>query len=363
MVRLSDILKRAKEKEAQQKNKSADKKEEPKQKIEKKIPSLNSKQQEKAQPTKSVQHSDGMKRTGNKDEKECFKLYQETLDLVKIVHEKVKKDEQFSDEDKKMVGYVKQFVDEQLLNNDHILELIYLPIKDPTHIYNHVINVCIISIETGIGLKYDQKKLIELGTAAILHDIGMVKFESLYTQNRNFSKKEIKELKKHVEIGAEILKKFKNIGGNAEPGVYQEHERVDGSGYPKGLKGKRINEFAKVIGLSDVYEALNQNRPHRTKKEQYEIMDTVIGMKEHFGHDVLKAFLERMSCPYPIGSYVRLNSGEKGKVIGRNTGHSFRPIVEILFDDNNELLDKTRTINLTKYPTMHITSYYKREEE
>ena len=230
-----------------------------------------------------------------------------------------------------------------------------LPVQGD-YIFQHVVNVTIISIDLGLGLGYDKTKLAELGIVAILHDIGMVKFKDLYSQPRPLDPKESNEIRNHPKIAAEILERFKGTYQRAITAIYQSHERVDGSGYPLGLKEEAIDEYAKIIGPADMYEALVHSRPYRPEKTPYEALRIMLENKNDFGKKIMKVLIERLASPFPLGSNIKLSSGEKGRVIRRNLGYPLRPVVEIMHDNKGEKLEKSRIIDLAQCPTIHIKS-------
>ncbi len=284
---------------------------------------------------------------------EAMKLYQEAIALAKEIYEKVKAGKDILEEDlKNIIAYVEKFVDQQRLDNDNILSLLNLPVQDG-FIYMHAVNVSIICIDLGLGLGYERNKLVELGTIAMVHDIGMVKFYDLYNQSRRLTEKEMAKIRNHPRISAEILGKVRNICKKCVPVVYQEHERVDGSGYPNGLKEEVIDEYARIIGPVDMYEALTHSRPYRQGMNPCDALNVILENKNAFGRKIMKVLVQRLAGPFPIGTNIRLSSGEKGKVIKRNLDNPLRPIVEITIADR-ESSEKTRIIDLAQHPTLYI---------
>jgi HD-GYP domain-containing protein (c-di-GMP phosphodiesterase class II) len=285
---------------------------------------------------------------------ECLKLYEEAIALAKKIYEKVKAGKDILEEDlKNIFSYVEKFVDQQRLDNDNMLNLVSLPVQDG-FIYAHAVNVSIFCIDLGLGLGYEKNKLVELGIIAMVHDIGMVKFYDLYNQPRRLTEKENAEIKTHPKISAEILGKVRNICKKCAPVVYQEHERIDGSGYPDGLKEEAIDEYARIIGPVDMYEALTHSRPYRKGMNSCDALDIILNNKNAFGRKIMKVLIERLACPFPVGCQVKLNSGEKGMVIKRNLSCSLRPVVEIISSADGESLEKSRIIDLSKHHTIFI---------
>ena len=129
---------------------------------------------------------------------------------------------------------------------------------------------------------------------------------------------------------------------------------IDGTGYPRGLMGKEIGLYAKIIMVADTYDALTHTRAYHKRKLPLtaikEIIDTRV---KKYDSRVLKAFLEEITL-FPVGCYVRLNNNEMGRVTGSMGGTHFRHVVEILFDSEGEPLETPRSINLMESPLLHI---------
>ena len=213
-------------------------------------------------------------------------------------------------------------------------------------LYYHVVNVSIISLELGKGLGYQKQQLLELGVASFMHDIGLIKYLELINKNGKLSEEEFREVKNHPANGQEILKK---IGGEFMAGtidvILQEHERLDGSGYPKGIQEGQISEYAAIVGLVDVYEAMTHLRPYRLRFSPPKTMNTILNKKNAFSSKVLKVLLERIGV-FPIGTMVRLNTKEIGVVYKVNQGLPLRPVVLVMFDESGSKLPQTKQIDL-----------------
>lgn len=214
-------------------------------------------------------------------------------------------------------------------------------------LYYHVVNVSILVLELGKGLGYDKQRLIELGTAGFMHDIGIIKFTELINKNGKLNEEELRKIKGHTLSGLEILNK---IGGEFTPGlidvISQEHERLDGTGYPKGIKDDEIKEFAQIVGLADVYEAMTHLRPYRLRFSPPKTMNMILNKKSEFSPKVLKIFLEKIGI-FPVGTRVRLNTKEVGVVAKENLGLPLRPLVLVIFDENGNKLIAEKQIDLS----------------
>lgn len=252
-------------------------------------------------------------------------------------------------------------------------EIIWDCIEDPAaleHLYSlavsskdtsnslaiHLFNHSVYALKLGRGLKWGEDRLIRLGVASLIHDVGMCRVpQQIRHKEGRLSAEEMAEIRKHCRHGMEILLEFYGdpFRWLAEA-VYHEHEREDGQGYPQGLAENQISEYAKVIGLADVYEALTHNRPHRRRMLPHKAVQEIVQTrKAQFHQKLLKIMLEELSL-FSLNSLVRLNSNAIGRVAETIPGQPLRPVIRLLFDaDGNEITEE-RHISLREFPLLYI---------
>ena len=195
------------------------------------------------------------------------------------------------------------------------------------------IHTMIYALKIGLRLNYPRKRLTELGLATLLQNVGMFLVpDAIIGKTGSLTDEEIAAIKKHPENGRDILLPFQKDFPAVVEAVYQHHERENGKGYPQGLKGEEIGEYAQIIGICDSYESMTHNRPHKKALLQFTSVRQLIEAKERlFAPRILKVFLDEMSL-YPVGSYVKLNNGAIGRVIKTNKSQPVKPLVRIIFD-------------------------------
>jgi len=135
----------------------------------------------------------------------------------------------------------------------------------------------------------------------------------------------------------------------------QEHERIKGTGYPEGLKDDQIHEYAKVVAIVDVYEALIHPRSYRDGTPPHEAIKELLKMNTSmlFEPKILKVFINRIGL-YPVGCWVELNTGEIGKVIFSNEDSPLRPRVNIIFSHQKKKLPQPRLMDLAEHNNVYI---------
>jgi hypothetical protein len=194
----------------------------------------------------------------------------------------------------------------------------------------NLINVGILATKVGVGLGYSGMELERLALAGLVHDIGLLAVpQSLVTKAGRLTPEERMLIEQHPELGYQTLKKLGTTHDWLAEVVRQAHERWNGQGYPNKLKGRQINEFAQIIGVVDVFDALVSPRPYRRRFLPHEaVRELVVVEKTAFPRKVIKALVEQLSA-YPIGTSVGLSTGELGTVIRVNTRFPLRPVVMI----------------------------------
>jgi len=183
--------------------------------------------------------------------------------------------------------------------------------------------------------------LTALGTAAMLHDIGMIPVEKLYRKNDSLTPEEIKQVKAHPKEGSEMLPE--NIDGMVRLVIRCHHENQNGSGYPQGLAGDKITIFARILRVADAYSAAISDGVYKKAKSMVRALyEMIYGSSRHlYDPEVLKVF-KGISQPFPIGARLKLQSGQIAVVTKHNHTDPFHPEVIIAFDDQGQSLPEDK---------------------
>jgi HD-GYP domain-containing protein (c-di-GMP phosphodiesterase class II) len=225
------------------------------------------------------------------------------------------------------------------------------------------VNNMIYCFKIGVRMGYAPFYLTEICLAALHHDIGMFLIPKAITGKAGeLTASELTEIRKHTETGRDLLRSYDLAYPNLSRAVYEHHERESGQGYPLGIKGEKICEYAKIIGICDSYEAMTHNRPHRKATAQYiSVLELAETKNTFFASHIVKFFLDELTM-YPVGSYVRLNNKAVGVVVGINRSNPFKPTVRIVSDgQGNRILDE-RLINLADTAILNIVAGISAEE-
>lgn len=211
-------------------------------------------------------------------------------------------------------------------------------------VYRHSVNVAALSSLLAAWIGFDEKDISLLTYSAILHDIGKIKISpEVLNKTNSLTVSEFEKIKKHPIIGYDLVKEIAYLGKSVSYGVLMHHERVDGSGYPLGIKGEKIHQFAKVIAIVDVFDAINSNRIYKKRKAPFEALELI--QKESLGkldYEYSKIFLQRI-VNYYIGEEVLLNTQKICKIVQVDINDISRPL---LFD-GSEFIDLKREKDLS----------------
>ncbi|MDT8902944.1 HD-GYP domain-containing protein [Anaeroselena agilis] len=227
------------------------------------------------------------------------------------------------------------------------------------YIFSHAINTCILSVMTGLAMGYDAVRLNELGLAAILHDIGKIKFSRRLARQfpDRLIRGEREEYRRHPSYAAEILSENKNLSAAIVDACFQHHERWNGSGYPQGLAGDAISEYAQIISIADAYDRLIVGMPHRHPTPVYyaaAILNKAAG--EYFAPSVVEKFIRNVAI-YPMGKTVRLNNEQSGVILGVSMNNTATPIVRIVSSRDGSYTNQIVELDLRKNPDLFIVDF------
>jgi HD-GYP domain-containing protein (c-di-GMP phosphodiesterase class II) len=210
------------------------------------------------------------------------------------------------------------------------------------YLIGHTVKSTIIAIIIGFYLRLPPHRLIELGVAALFHEIGMIKLPAkIYLSSRALSPMERKMISSHPVLGYNTLKSY-GFPLAVSIAALEHHERENGSGYPRHLTSDKISLYSKIIAVACSYDAISSYRPHRESRDEYVGMVELLKNEgKQYDDTVIRALVYSLSI-YPIGLYVLLSSGKKGQVVDVNPENPRFPIVQIFGELNPDGKNKTQ---------------------
>ena len=222
--------------------------------------------------------------------------------------------------------------------------------------FAHSVEVCTLAVLLGVQMGYAESRLQELAVGALLHDVGKLMVDpEILNKPAQLTEDEMVLMRGHALFGFEMLRNQK--GTLSLPSIHialQHHEKYDGTGYPRGMKQDEILEFARIVAIVDVYDAVTSDRPYRRAMLPHEAHELMLTAgNQHFDPAILPLFLDKIAV-YPIGSVVRLNTGDLGVVVEVEPGMQMRPTIRLIMDKHRRLYPGVTKLDMRNHLTVFI---------
>lgn len=227
----------------------------------------------------------------------------------------------------------------------------------------HSIHVATLAVKIGAGAGYKNEVLASLAIAGLVHDVGMMRMPLTILENPEpLSSEERAVIQTHPIEGAEIIGQLGPDYEWLQAVVLQEHEQHRGQGYPHGISGREIDEFARIIGMVDAFVAMTQPRPWRPPMTPHEAAKELIYIrKDNFDPKFVKLFLKKVTI-FPINSIVRLSNNEIGQILSVHEDLPLRPTIEVLQPNRGKKVIEHKILDLRKRPLLYITGSVSEKE-
>lgn len=214
--------------------------------------------------------------------------------------------------------------------------------------YHHSVNTSVLSLSIGSLLPLDRMSLSILGLSALLHDTGKVKLpKELITKNTPLSSSEWKLMEYHPVYGAEILSGIKGLSRLAMIVAFEHHLGYSLNGYPTVNKLKETHFFSRIVEIADVFDAATSDRPYKKPLTPAEVLQFIIESSgKNFDPLLVKIFIQ-LTGVYPVGSLVKLDTGEVGVVVEQNSNDLLRPKIKVFIGSDGARLPEQFETDLT----------------
>jgi len=215
--------------------------------------------------------------------------------------------------------------------------------------YMHSVAVCAMMVALAKQLGFNDEQTRSAGLAGLLHDLGKALMPmDVLNKPGKLTEAEFSVIKSHPVEGHRMLIASLGLDPMVLDVCLHHHEKMDGSGYPKGLKGDEISVFAKMGAVCDVYDAITSNRPYKAGWDPAESLRKMAEWANgHFDPRVFQAFVKTMGI-YPVGSLVRLTSGRIGVVVEQTSKSLTTPCIKVFYSINSKMRILPEIIDLSR---------------
>jgi HD-GYP domain-containing protein (c-di-GMP phosphodiesterase class II) len=233
-----------------------------------------------------------------------------------------------------------------ITDNDAVaVDISALKVSDE-YTFKHSVDVATMSMIVGRKYGLNDNEIYELGISGLLHDVGKSKIPNeILNKATRLTDEEFAMMKQHSLFGYGILKDKYDLSNAIKLGVLQHHEKMNSTGYPMGVSSDKINLFARIISVADIYDALVTERPYKKPFSPRDAVELIMSMTEELDINVMRSFLESVIL-YPVGTDVELSTGEKARVIENNSKFVLRPKVIGLTSGNIYDLSEISNANI-----------------
>ena len=221
----------------------------------------------------------------------------------------------------------------QSLDRDEkaLLNLVRLKEKDE-YTYLHSVSVCALMMNFARHLGLDEAVVQDLGVAGLLHDVGKVAIaDDILNKQGGLSESERSSVRSHPLAGHRLLEASDGVPEAALEVCLRPHEKMDGGGYPGGMRGEALSLFARMGAICDVYDAVTSSRPYKEPWAPCAALTEMRGWAGHFDAALLERFSDSLGI-YPVGTLVRISTGELG-IVMRSDGEALENVVVRVFFD------------------------------
>lgn len=214
---------------------------------------------------------------------------------------------------------------------------------------SHALKVSVYMLILGRHIGFNKNQMVELGFIGLLLDIGKLEIPDAVIQKpAKLSEEETSLVQTHVHASIQLLETSESLSPNIRHGINQHHERMDGSGYPRGLAGAEISIFGRMAAIADSFAAMTSVRPYGEVRSSFDAMRELFRMAEGQLHaPLVEEFVQAMGI-FPVGSLIQLNTGEVAIVLEHNKVRRLSPKVLLLTRADKSLLEKPMLFDLMR---------------
>jgi putative nucleotidyltransferase with HDIG domain len=215
-----------------------------------------------------------------------------------------------------------------------------------TYLLEHSLNVAILLANFGTHIGLSEEQTQELALSGFLHDIGKIKIpDSILHKPGRLDDQEMTIMKDHVYYGTKVLIEM-GIPDSIVETISQHHERLDGYGYPDGLRGDEITQFGRMIAIVDTYDAITADRCYKVGMSSKKALQILMqDSPEKYDEELVKQFVQCIGI-FPVGSLVKLNNEKIAMVLKQHPVQGTKPLVKVFYSIRGNHYLEPKELNL-----------------
>ncbi|XQW84048.1 HD-GYP domain-containing protein [Thalassotalea piscium] len=290
--------------------------------------------------------------TSNKALSQANDLYQQAHKEIHALFLQVRKGQMISTDG---IDKLALAITNSVIKNEYAMVLLTCIRHHSTYQWEHAVNCAIHMCGFALYLGLTPDVVHQIAIGALMHDIGIAKIpDGIINKPEKLTSHEIPLIKKHAKYGVEICKKSGLTNPMVLDMTLNHHERLDGSGYPRGISNEKLTKLARMIAIVDVYDAITGEKNYRASQQPLEAFRYLITHKNKFDPLLVQQFIKYLGI-HPVGSVVQLSNDRLAMVMAGNRAAPLEPIVKIFFNIDTMQYSKIKEVDLSKEP-LAITS-------
>ncbi|MDO6446302.1 HD-GYP domain-containing protein [Colwellia sp. 1_MG-2023] len=243
-----------------------------------------------------------------------------------------------------------------ITRNEHAMTILTRIRQKSNYQWEHAINCAVLICGFSLYLGFKKNTVQELTLGALIHDIGSAKVSRAILEKQDkLTKNEMSVVQKHVLWGMELSKREGFSSPILSDMLVNHHERLDGSGYPRGIAGDKISKLSRITAIVDVYDAMTADKPYKKAMLPQAVFRHLLNEKKKFDADIVQQFIKYLGI-HPVGSLVELSNEKIAIVIEGNRTDPLKPKIKVIYSLKLNSYTKPVDFDLTQEEFVIINS-------
>jgi len=247
-------------------------------------------------------------------------------------------------------------ITESVLRNEYAMAILTRIRHSSTYQWEHLLNSGVLMCGFSLYLGFPKETIQQITLGAMLHDIGVAKVpRGIVDKPGKFTKNDMDVMKKHVAWGQMICKEDDMTDKIILDMVLNHHERLDGSGYPRGLGEEKLSKLARMIAIVDVYDAMTGDKTYKKGDQPINVLRYLMANNKKFDRALVQQFIKFLGI-HPVGSLVKLSDEKLAIVVQGNRDEPVKPKVKVFYNLKHQRYITSKECDLSKVDTSILAS-------